>query len=58
MYGSPEVSGKKQAEAYFGRQSASPMKKFLTLGSLLMTVSKTIIVKTIPFSNIGLTHRL
>ena len=32
------------------------MKEFWTLWSLLMTVSETVIVETIPYSNIGLTR--
>ena len=57
-YGSPEASCNKRADTYFGRRSASVMKEFLTLCILVMTVSKTVMVETIPYSNIGLTHCL
>ena len=57
-YGSPEASCNRQAGTYFGRPSTSLMKEFWTLCIFLMTVSKTVIVETIPYSNIGLTHCL
>ena len=41
-----------------GRRSASIMNKFWTLCILMMTVSETVMVETIPYSNIGLTHCL
>ena len=43
---------------YFGRRSASLMKEFWILCILLMTDSETVMVETIPYSNIGLTHCL
>ena len=57
-YGSPETSCNKRADTYFGRQSASLMKEFWTLSILVMTVSEPVMVETIPYSNIGLTHCL
>ena len=57
-YGSPEASCNKRADTYLGRRSASLMKEFWTLCSFVMTVSETIMVETIPYSNIGLTHCL
>ena len=57
-YGSPEASCNKRADTYFGRRSASLMKEFWTLCILVMTVSETVMVETIPCSNIGLTHCL
>ena len=57
-YGSPEPSCNKQADTYLGKQSASLMKEFWTVCILVMTVSKTVMVETIPCSNIGLTHCL
>ena len=48
----------KRADTYFGRRSASQIKEFWTLCILLMTVSETVMVETIPYSNIGLTHCL
>ena len=57
-YGSPEPSYNKRAETYFGRRSASLMKEFWTLCIFVMTVSETVMVETIPCSNIGLTHCL
>ena len=57
-YGSPEASCIKRADTYFGRRSASQIKEFWTLCILLMTVSETVMVETIPYSNIGLTHCL
>ena len=56
-YGSPEASCNKRADTYLGRQSASLMKEFWTLWILVMSVSETVMVETIPYSNIGLTHR-
>ena len=44
--------------SYFGRQNASLMKEFWTLCIFVMRVSETVMVKTIPYSNIGLTHCL
>ena len=43
---------------YLGRRSASLMKEFWTLCIFVMTVSETVMVETIPYSNIGLTHCL
>ena len=57
-YGSPEASCNKRADTYLGRRSASLMKEFWTLCILVMTVSETVMVETIPYSNIGLTHCL
>ena len=57
-YGSPEASCNKRADTYFGRRSASLMKEFWTVCILVMTVSKTVMVETIPYLNIGLTHCL
>ena len=57
-YGSPEASCNKRADTYLGRRSASLMKEFWTLCIFVMTVSETIMVETIPYSNIGLTHCL
>ena len=57
-YGSPKASCNKRADTYLGRQSASLMKEFCTLCIFVMTVSETIMVETIPYSNIGLTHCL
>ena len=57
-YGSPEASCNKPVDTYFERRSASLMKKFWTLCILVMTVSKTVMVETILYSNIGLTHCL
>ena len=57
-YGSPEASCNKQADTYFERRSASLMKEFWTLCIFVMTVSETVMVETIPYSNIGLTHCL
>ena len=55
-YGSPEASCNKRADTYFGKRSASLMKEFWTLCIFVMTVSETVMVETIPCSNIGLTH--
>ena len=52
-YGSPEASCNKRADTYLGSRSASLMKEFWTL-----CVSETVMVETIPYSNIGLTHCL
>ena len=57
-YGSSETSCNKQADTYIGRRSASLMKEFWTLCIFVMTFSETVMVETIPYSNIGLTHRL
>ena len=57
-YGSPETSCNKRADTYLGRRSASLMKEFWTLCIFVMTVSETVMVETIPYSNIGLTHCL
>ena len=57
-YGSPEASCNKRADTYLGRPSASLMKEFWTLCIFVMTVSETVMVGTIPYSNIGLTHCL
>ena len=57
-YGSPEASSNKRADTYFGRRSASLIKEFWALCTLAMTVSETIMVETIPYSNSGLTHCL
>ena len=57
-YGSPEASCNKRADTHFGRRSANLMKEFRILCILVMTVSKTVMVETIPYSNIGLTHCL
>ena len=46
------------ADTYFGRRSASLMKEFWTLCILLIMDSETVVVETIPYSNIGLTHCL
>ena len=46
----------KQANTYFGRQSASLMKEFWTLCIFVMTVSETVMAETIPYLNICLTH--
>ena len=55
-YGSPEASCNKRADTFLGRQSASLMTEFWTLCILVMTVSETVMVETIPHSNIGLTY--
>ena len=55
-YGSPEASCNKRANTYLGRQSASLKKEFWTLCIFVMTVSETVMVETIPYSYIGLTH--
>ena len=56
--GSPEASCNKRADTYLERRSASLVKEFWTLCIFVMTVSETIMVGTIPYSNIGLTHCL
>ena len=56
--GSSEASCNKRADTYFGRRSASLMKEFWTLCIFVMTVSETVMVETIPYLNIGLTHCL
>ena len=48
-YGSPKASCNKRANTYFGRRSASLMKEFWTLCILVMTVSETVMVETIPY---------
>ena len=57
-YGSPKASCNKRAYTYFERRSVSLMKEFWTLCIFVMTVSETIMVETIPYSNIGLMHCL
>ena len=57
-YGSPEALCNKRADTYLGRRSAGLMKEFWTLCIFVMTVSETVMVETIPYSNIGLTHCL
>ena len=57
-YGSPEASCNKRPDTYLGRRSASLMKEFWNLCILVMAVSETVMVETIPYSNIGLTHCL
>ena len=57
-YGSPKASCNKRADTYLGRRSASLMKEFWTLCIFVMTVSETVMVETIPYSNIRLTHCL
>ena len=57
-YGSLEASCNKRADRYFGRRSASLMKEFWTLCIFVMTISETVMVETILYSNIGLTHCL
>ena len=56
IYGSPEASCIKRADIYFGRRSANLIKEFWTLCILFMTDS--VMVETIPYSNIGLTRCL
>ena len=53
-YGSPEASCNKRAHTDFGRRSDSLMKEFWTLCISVMTVSETVMVETIPYSNISL----
>ena len=55
-YGSPDASCNKRADTYIGKRSASLMKEFWTLCTFVMTVSETVMVETIAYSNIGLTH--
>ena len=57
-YGSPDASCNKRADTYFGRRSASQWKSSGLFVFLVMTVSETVMVETIPNSNIGLTHCL
>ena len=57
-YGSPEAPCNKRADTYFGRSSASLIEEFWTLCILVITVSETVMVETIPYSNVGLTHCL
>ena len=49
IYGSPEVSCNKRTNRYFGKRSASLMKKFWILCIFVMTVSETVMVETIPY---------
>ena len=55
-YGSPEASCNKRADTYLGRRSASLMKEFWTLCIFVMTVSETVMVETIPYSNSLVLH--
>ena len=57
-YGIPKASCNKRDDTYLGRLRASLMKEFWTLCIFVMTVSETVRVETIPYSNIGLTHCL
>ena len=57
-YGSPETSCNKRANTNLERGSAGLMKEFWTLCIFVMTVSETVMVETIPYSNIGFTHCL
>ena len=57
-YGSPKASYNKRADTHIGRRSASLMKEFWTLCIFVTTVSETVMVETIPYSNTGLTHCL
>ena len=57
-YLSPGASCNMRPDSYFGRRSASLIKEFWTLCILVMTVVETVMVETIPYSNIGLTHCL
>ena len=57
-YGKPEVSCTSLVNMYLGKRSASLMKEFYNFCSLVMTVSKTVVVEITPYSNIGLTHCL
>ena len=57
-YGSSQTSCNRQADTYFGRGSASLMKEFWTLRIFLNDGIRNSYGKTIPFSNIGLTHCL
>ena len=57
-HGSLEVSCIKRADTYFGRRNASLTKEFWTFCILLMTDSQSVMVETIPYSKIGLTHSL
>ena len=57
-YGSLKASCNKRANTYFRKRSASLIKEFWTLCIFVMTVSETVMVETIPYSNIGLTHCL
>ena len=47
-----------EPDTYFGRRSARLMKEFWTFCILVMAVSETVMVETIPYSNIGVAHRL
>ena len=57
-YGSREASCNKRANTSLGRRSASLIKEFWTLCIFVMTVSETVMVETIPYSNIGFIHCL
>ena len=57
-YGYPEVTCNKRADTYFGKRSDRLIKEFWTRCSVVMTVSETVMVETIPYSNTGLTHCL
>ena len=52
-YGSPEASCNKRADTYLGRRSASLMKEFWTLCILVMTVSETELLCSVPAYFIG-----
>ena len=55
-YGSPEASCNKRADTYFvWKASASLVKEFWTFCILVMTVSETVMVETILYSNTGFT---
>ena len=58
IWKSREASCNKRADTYFGKRSVSLIKEFWTLCILLMTDSETVMVGTIPYSNIGVTHCL
>ena len=57
-YGKPEVSYNSLVDMYLGKRTGSLMKEFCNFYSLVMTVSKKIIVEIASYSNIGLTHCL
>ena len=57
-FGKPEVSCNSLVDMYLGKQSASPIKEFYNFCSLVMTVSETVLVEIIPYSNTGLLHCL
>ena len=56
--GKSKVSCNSLVDMYPGKRCASLMKEFCNFCSLVMTVSKTVIVEITPYSNIGLTHCL